>query len=329
MGMKVFLTGPDGLLGSNLVRLLLEQDYEVKAFVYPGSQSNTLEGLPIEKVWGNILDQQAVLEGMDTCDAVIHAAANTSVWPTRSPKIWAINVEGTRNIIEAVLAKGIKRMIHVSSASSFTHGPKDCPGDENASFGGDQYGLDYIESKYKGQQLVQQAVSERGLPAVIVNPTYMIGAYDSLPSSGKLLVNLAKKKLPGYTSGGKNFVHVKDVAQAIINGLHKGREGESYIAGHVNHSYQEIFAIMASVAQVAPPKLAVPDGLMKIIGRVSTAWGKLARKDSPMNHATAKFACERQYYSPQKAVKELDMPQTAIEVAIQEAYDWFVENGYI
>jgi dihydroflavonol-4-reductase len=327
--MKVFLTGPDGLLGSNLVRLLLEQGYGVKALVYPGSQSNTLEALPIEKVMGNILDREAVSKGIEGCDVVIHAAANTSVWPTRAPKIWAINVEGTQNVVEAVLAHGIKRMVHVSSASSFTHGPIDDPGDEASPFGGDQYGLDYIESKYKGQQLVQQAVNERDLPAVIVNPTYMIGAYDSLPSSGKLLVNLAKKKLPGYTSGGKNFVHVRDVAQAIINALTKGRVGECYIAGHVNHSYQEIFEIMASIAQVHPPRLAVPDGLMKIIGRISTIWGKLARKDSLMNHATARFACESQYYSPQKAVAELDMPQTAIEVAIQEAHDWFVENGYI
>lgn len=327
--MKVFLTGPDGLLGSNLVRLLLAQDYSVKAFIYPGSQSKTIQDLPIEKVSGNILDQKAVLEGMKGCDAVIHAAANTSVWPTQSPRIWAINVEGTQNVINGVLEQGIKRMVHVSSASSFTHGPKDRPGDEIAPFGGDQYGLDYIESKYKGQQIVQRAVTEQGLPAVIINPTYMIGAYDSLPSSGKLLVNLAKKKLPGYTSGGKNFVYVKDVAQAIINALHRGRTGECYIAGHSNHTYQEIFEIMATVAQVTPPKLAVPDGFMQIIGWLSTVWGKLARKDSPMNHATAKFACESQYYSPQKAVRELDMPQTPIRIAVQEAYDWFVENGYI
>lgn len=327
--MKVFLTGPDGLLGSNLVRLLLAQDYSVKAFIYPGSQSKTIQDLPIEKVSGNILDQKAVLEGMKGCDAVIHAAANTSVWPTRSPRIWAINVEGTQNVINGVLEQGIKRMVHVSSASSFTHGPKDRPGDETAPFGGDQYGLDYIESKYKGQQIVQRAVTEQGLPAVIINPTYMIGAYDSLPSSGKLLVNLAKKKLPGYTSGGKNFVYVKDVAQAIINALHRGRTGECYIAGHSNHTYQEIFEIMANVAQVTPPKLAVPDSFMQIIGWLSTVWGKLARKDSPMNHATAKFACESQYYSPQKAVRELDMPQTPIRIAVQEAYDWFVENGYI
>ncbi|HKK74768.1 MAG TPA: NAD-dependent epimerase/dehydratase family protein [Saprospiraceae bacterium] len=327
--MKVFLTGPDGLLGSNLVRLLLAEGHAVKALVYPGSQSKTIDDLPIEKVSGDILDYESLLVAMNGCEAVIHAAANTSVWPTKSPKIWDINVKGTQHAIDAVVELGIKRMVHVSSASSFTHGSLDQPGDETAPFGGDQYGLDYIESKYAGQQIVQRAVAERGLPAVIINPTYMIGAFDSLPSSGKLLVNLAKKKLPGYTSGGKNFVYVKDVAQAIINALTMGRVGECYIAGNVNHSYQEIFHIMAKVAQVSPPKLAVPDALMQIIGRISTGWGKLARKDSPMNHATAKFACESQYYSPQKAVQELKMPQTPIEAAIQEAYDWFVENEYI
>lgn len=327
--MKIFLTGPDGLLGSNLVRLLLEQGHEVRAFVFPGSISKTIDDLPIERFPGDILDKPSLKEAMEGCDAVIHAAANTSVWPTRSPKIWAINVEGTKNVIDCVLEHGINRLVHVSSASSFTHGSKENPGDENAPFGGDQYGLDYIESKYKGQEVILEAVEKRGLQAVIVNPTYMIGAYDSLPSSGKLLVNLAKKNLPGYTSGGKNFVYVKDVAQAIVNALTMGRVGECYIAGHVNLTYQEAFAIMAKVAQVPSPKLAVPDGLIRIIGWLSTIWGKLAKQDSPLNHATAKFSCESQYYTAQKAVKELDMPQTNIEMAIQEAYDWFVDNGYI
>lgn len=327
--MKVFLTGPDGLLGSNLVRLLLEEGYQVRALVYPGSRSITIEGLAIERVSGDILDYPTLLKAMEGCQAVIHAAASTTVWPTKSPKIWAINVDGTQNVINAVLELGIQRMVHVSSASSFAHGSKEEPGDEMAPFNGDQFGLDYIESKYKGQQIVLDAVAERGLPAVIINPTYMFGAFDSLPSSGKLLVNLAKKSLPGYTKGGKNFVYVKDVAKAIVNALTKGRVGECYIAGHSNHTYKEIFDIMGKVANVPPPRLAVPNGMIQLIGQISTLWGKISRQDTPMNHATAKLACESQYYSARKAVQELEMPQTNIEVAIQEAYDWFCENGYL
>jgi dihydroflavonol-4-reductase len=230
--MKILITGADGLLGSNLVRELLKRGHQLRAFVQPGRQQKTLAGLTFEKFPGNLLNAEEVLKSTEGCDAVIHCAANTSVWPTRSESINKVNIEGTKNIIHAVQKNNIQRMIYVGTANSFGFGSKENPGVEGNPYRSAMYGLDYMDSKYKAQQLILKEVQERKLPAVIVNPTFMFGPYDSNPSSGAMIVALYKGKVPGYTSGGRNYVCAKDAAVAIANALTKGRVGECYILGN-------------------------------------------------------------------------------------------------
>lgn len=326
--MKVFVTGPDGLLGSNLVRELLQDDYQVKAFVFPGSRSKTLDGLPIERASGNILNIDDLRQAMADCDVVIHAAANTNVWPTRSEKIRKVNLQGTQNAVQAALDCGIKRFIYVSSASSYHHGTKKEPGNEQQPFTGARYGLDYIDSKYHAQEYVLESVRNNGLPGVVINPTFMFGEFDSLPSSGRMILAVYHGKVPGYTAGGKNFVYVRDVARAIVNAITLGRVGECYIAGHVNLHYKELFEIIAGVVGVEPPKYQLPDLVMRLIGWGGTAMGRLFRTTPALNHATAQISCDSQFYSPAKAVKELHMPQTEIDSAIRSAFHWLKSNHY-
>src|SRR5688572_31059788 len=117
--MKILVTGADGLLGSNLVRELIGRGHNIRAFVQPGRQQKTLEGLPIEKFSGNLLNADEVINAGEGCDAVIHCAASTSVWPTRSEIVNKVNIEGTKNIIRAVKENKIQRMIYVGTANSF------------------------------------------------------------------------------------------------------------------------------------------------------------------------------------------------------------------
>ncbi len=327
--MNVLLTGPDGLLGSNLVRILLAEGHSVKCLIFPGSASKTLEGLDIERFYGNILNPSEVSEAMQDCDVAIHAAANTSVWPIRSEKIRQVNYDGTRNIIDAALQHQIKRLVHIGTANSFAHGSKNDPGDETRPFTGGQFGLDYIDSKYRAQELVLQSVREKGLPAVIVNPTFMFGPYDSLPSSGKMIIGFAKGKIPGYTRGGRNFAYAGDVAQAAVNALTLGRIGECYIAGNTNLHYRELFGIMGRVVGRKAPKIALPDLAVKAFGYLGTASGMLFGASPALNHVTAQVAGHEQFYSPAKAVRELQMPQTDIETAISLAFNWLKENKYL
>ncbi len=326
--MKVFVTGADGLLGNHIVRELLADGYTVKALIYPGSQSRTLEGLPIERVDGDVCNVNELRQIMSDCELVIHAAASTKIWPPRAKDIWEINLNGTKNIVDIAIAQKIKRLVYVSSASSFQIGSKANPGNESQPFDGFRYKLDYIDSKYKAQEYVLQATRERGLPAVIINPTFMFGEYDTQPSSGKMIIAVYKGVLPGYSSGGKNFVYAKDVARACVNALTKGRLGECYIAGNINLSYQELFKKMAPILGVKPPSISLPNLAILLFGYLGTFMGKLLRRTPNISHATAKISCDGQYYSPEKAVFELGMPQTPIEDAIASAFNWLKTNNY-
>ena len=189
--MKVLVTGADGFLGSNVVRELLKRNMEVIAFLHPESHHFTLNGIKAKRCFGNILSLDDLLSVSNGCDAVLHTAASTSVWPPRNIMVREVNINGTKNVINACRVNNIKRLIYVSSASVFKHGTYENPGNEQSPFTDIHYGLDYVDSKCIAHKMVVSA-SNVGLPAIIINPTYMIGPYDAKPSSGKLLINLYK-----------------------------------------------------------------------------------------------------------------------------------------
>lgn len=327
--MKILVTGADGLLGSNLVRELLTRGDGVRAFVRPNHPHKTLDGLNIEKAFGNLLNPEEVIKSSFGCDAVIHCAANTSVWPVRSEMVNRVNIEGTRNIVNAVFQNKIKRLIYIGTANSFGFGSKDAPGVENNPYKSEKYGLDYMDSKYKAQQFILNEVKENKLPAIIVNPTFMFGPYDSTPSSGAMIVALYKGKVPGYTTGGRNYVCAKDAAVAIANALTKGRVGECYILGNQNLSYQEAFRKIATTIGVKPPAIPIPSLLAKLYGGIGSAMGKITGKAPAISYPLSRIACDEHYYSPAKAIRDLDLPQTPIEVGIKECFEWLKGNGYI
>lgn len=327
--MKILVTGADGLLGSNLVRELLNRGHNICALVQPGRQQKTLEGLTLEKLPGNLLNAEEVSRAAEGCDAVIHCAASTSVWPTRSEIVNKVNIEGTKNIINAVKQNTVQRMIYVGTANSFGFGSKENPGVEGNPYKSAMYGLDYMDSKYKAQQVILNEVKENSLPAVTVNPTFMFGPYDSNPSSGAMIVALYKGKVPGYTSGGRNYVCAKDAAVAIANALTKGRVGECYILGNQNLSYKEAFGKIASTIGVKPPSISIPSAFAKLYGRVGSLLGNVSGKTPAISYPLSRIACDEHYFSPAKAVRELELPQTPIETGIKECFEWLKENGYL
>lgn len=327
--MKVFVTGASGFLGSNIVRELLTQKYAVKAMVEKGKPFATIKDLPIDIVEGNILDEEEMNEHLSGCDFAIHTAASTAVYPFRSKKQCNINIEGTRNVLDACVNASVKRLVYVGTANSFGPGTWERPGNEKSPYQGDKYGLDYMDSKYESHLLVIRYVAEEKLDAVIVNPTFMLGPYDSGPSSGKMIIAVSKGKLPGYAPGSKNYIYVKDAAHAVVAALTKGRSGESYILGHENLSFKDAFGLMAEVAGVKPPGMAMPAGVVKAYGRFGSFLSWLTGKGADVTYPLARISCDHFIYSAQKAVTELGMPQTPIREAVADAMNWFRENGYL
>ncbi len=327
--MKVMVTGADGLLGGNLVRALLERGDEVCALIHPASRSKTLDGLAIERRAGDLLDAAAVETAMRGCEAVFHVAASTAMWPPRDAKITAVNVEGTRNVADAVERCGVGRMVHVGSASSFGYGTKEKPGTEETPFKYKGFGLAYFDSKLEAQKLVLGRVKEGRLNAVVVAPTFMLGPHDSGPSSGKMIARYAEMRFPFYPPGGRNFVHVKDVAAGMIAALERGRAGECYLLGNKNMDMKEFFTEVARVAGFKPPQFMIPRELMLLSGLAGSAAGAVSGKAPEITFEMARSSCIGAYYSAAKAVSELGMPQTPAEIAIEDSYRWLKDNGYI
>ena len=329
MKKTVLLTGANGFLGSHVARELLAREYVVRGLVRSRRRCATLDGLPIDLCEGDVLEPESVARAVVGCDAVIHAAALAQVNPARNPALWAVNEAGTQHVIQAALNANVRRFVYVGTANGFGFGSKAKPGNETVLFAGQRYGSDYMESKLAAARAVERAVREQNLPAVLVHPTFMLGALDAKPTSGQMLLELYRGRIIGYPAGGKNFVHVRDVAAATVNALTMGRLGESYIVGHENLSYQEAFGQMAGIMGIEPPRWPVPPALAQLYGYGCDAWTRLTGHPARLNSSMTAVANDGHYFSSQKAITELALPQTPIAEAIREAFDWFKQNKYV
>jgi len=326
---KVLVTGADGMLGASICRELINQGYKVVAFVLPHSKSKVLDGLELEKRFGNILNQEEVLSALKDCQFLIHAAASTAVWPRKSSQITKVNLEGTQIVSRCAEMIGIKRMIHIGTASSFGNGTLEKPGNETYTFNSGHFKMDYMLSKYNAQNYLLDRHKNVDFPIIIINPTFMIGPYDSGPSSGKMLLALYKEKLPAYTKGGKNFVYSVDVATATVNALKLGKLGECYIAGNVNMSYKDFLSKACTIRSREFKLIKSPHIVSLSVGFMSSIIARIKKKPPQISYTMARVAAINQFYEAKKAIQDLNMPQTPIEKAIEHCTNWYEENGYL
>lgn len=325
----VLLTGANGFLGSHLTRELLNRQYTVRAFVRPGSDRRTLTTLPITYQESDIRNTAEVEAAARSCDFIIHTAALAQVNPARSPAIWDVNLTGTENVLLAAHKARVQRLVYVGTANVFGFGPRNQPGNETHPYTGAQYGLDYMDSKHAATQLVAKAGLQWGLPVISVHPTFMLGPLDTKPTSNQMLLELYRGRIPAYTGGGKNYVHVRDVAIATVNALTQGRNNEHYILGNENLNYREAFGLMAEVMEVRTPRLRIPDALALAYGHLADLKARITGKTALVNSAMMRVAVDEHYFQVNKARQELSLPATPIRLAVQEAIDWFYQHGYL
>ncbi|MCR9286823.1 MAG: NAD-dependent epimerase/dehydratase family protein [Bacteroidetes bacterium] len=326
--MKILVTGANGMLGTNLIKELITRRKEIVAFDITANRSSIIDQCSIEFIQGSILKEKDIKRAIKGCEVVIHIAALVKTWPSRSSDFKDINVRGTQKLLKAALKEGVKKIIYVGSSSSFDFGDRKHPGTEKKPFGGYHYGLDYIDSKYHAQTIVLDMVKNTEIEGLVINPTFMIGPYDSGPGSGQLILSFNEGDLKFMPPGGKNFVDVRDVANAIANAIELGTTGECYIAGHENLTYSEFFGKASKALGRKPYGITLSGFLIKSVGALSSLIAPLFGKKPLLSYPVAKISCDKQYFSPEKAVKELNMPQTPIEIAIKDAMDWFNEHGY-
>jgi dihydroflavonol-4-reductase len=253
----------------------------------------------------------------------------TDQWPTAFGHYEEINVKATLLLLEVVKILGIKKLIYVSTANCFGYGSKKSPATELSEFRFFNYNSGYIMSKFIAQQHVLKEIEKSQLPVVIVNPAFMIGPYDSKPSSGKIIMMGLNKKILFCPPGGKSFVDVRDAAVAVCNAITLGKHGECYLLANHNLSYWEFFETLSITREQAQTKIKLPKLLILTIGIAGSVYEKLTRKPAPLNFTNARLLCLPLHYNGDKARRELQMPQTSIHQTLADALHWFERNKMI
>lgn len=325
---KVLITGASGLLGSNTARTLYRRGYELRLLVRPGADTRAFSDIPCEIFHGNICSPEEVLEAVKGCGYVVHAASVTAQWGISYREYEQVNITGTKNVTAACLVHKVKKLVYVSTANTIGPGSIDKPASELGAFTLQHLNSGYINSKYVAQQYVLEQVEREKLPAVIVNPTFMIGPYDVKPSSGQIILHGINKRLLFYPPGGKNFVHIQDVCTGIRGALEMGKPGDCYLLAGENLSYREFFSMLSRAEGQNPVMVRIPPFALKSLGMAGSFLGKLTGSTKKLNYASAQLLCLQNYYSGKKSERELQVRYTPVDKAIDSALRWFRENGY-
>ena len=318
--MKCFVTGGTGFVGANLIRSLLQQGYEVRALVRNGSNLDNLKSLDIELVTGDL--NSDLSRSMSGCQVLFHVAAQYSLWQRDRELLYRSNVLGTRNILACAQKAGIERTVYTSSVAAI--GVKQGGiADETYQSPVDKLVGDYKKSKYYAEQEAVKAVGQ-GQDIVIVNPSTPIGAFDIKPTpTGEIILRFLQREMPFYVDTGLNLINVKDVAMGHILALEKGVTGDRYILGNQNLTFKQLLDKLETITGLPAPKSTIPYWIP-----YSVAWleeNVLAKLGKQPTVAIDGVQMSRQqmFYDASKAVKELDLPQSDIDLALQEAVQWF------
>ncbi|MGK7932760.1 MAG: hopanoid-associated sugar epimerase [Microcystaceae cyanobacterium] len=320
--MKAFVTGGTGFVGANLVRLLLQQGYEVRTFVRPTSSLKNLQGLGVEIVEGTLTDDDLQVK-MQGCQVLFHVAAHYSLWHRDKEQLYTSNVLGTRNVLAAARQTGIERTIYTSSVAAIGVGKQGQPVDETHQSSVAKLVGYYKQSKYWAEQEAHQAV-RLGQDVVIVNPSTPIGGYDIKPTpTGEIILRFLRRQMPAYVNTGLNLIDVKDVAWGHLLALEKGKTGDRYILGHKNLTLKELLDKLAKITGLSAPKLKIPYVIPLMVAGIDEFILSRFGKPPSVPFDGVRMSRQLMYYDVSKAVKELGLPQSSIDNALSVAVEWF------
>jgi nucleoside-diphosphate-sugar epimerase len=325
--MKTLVTGANGLLGHHVVMQLLDRGEEVRVIVR-SSKNIFFDVSKVELYQGNFALYDQLAEAALGCDSIIHIAAITATDLLAYNDYHRVNVLGSKIVTDVAKAMEIKNIVFVSTANTVGYGSEVKYSNENQPI---QYPFTksfYARSKVEAERLFTDLSAEKGMHVVIINPAFMIGSYDTKPSSGKLLLMGYRKRFMLVPRGGKNFVAVTDVATAVCNALTMGRNGERYLAVNENLSFEEFYKLQSRVGEYRQKIILLPDFLLEIAGKAGDVLRFFGLKTDLCSMNLNQLMI-REYYDIHKAEKELDMPRKELETAIKEALEWFRTNGYM
>ena len=325
--MSVFLTGASGFIGSHVARALAARGEHVRCLCRSTSHRLDLSDLDVEWVIGDLTDRPSLRRAMAGSDTVFHCAADYRLYAADPAQLYRCNVDGTRNVLELAAELGVKKVVYTSSVGTLSvHQGQ--PANENARGDLDDMIGDYKRSKYLAERVVDDWIAQ-GLPIVIVSPSTPIGERDVKPTpTGRVVVDFLADRLPAYVDTGLNLVDVHDVAEGHLLAAERGRPGETYILGNVNLTLQQILELLGRLTHKRPPRLKLPHWVPLAIAHVEEPIARWLGREPRVPLDGVRMSKALMFFDASKAVRELGMPQSPIEPALERAVSWFVDHDY-
>jgi dihydroflavonol-4-reductase len=326
---RAFITGATGFVGAAVARALVAAGWDLRALARSGSDRRNLSGLPLAVVTGDLRDPSSYAAALQGCEVLFHVAADYRLWAPDPAELYAVNVEGTRGLLNAAERAGVARIVYTSSVATLrlqgdgTVADEACVATEADMIG------HYKRSKFLGEQVVQQWSGAANRWVVIVNPSTPVGPCDVKPTpTGQIVLDAAAGRTPAYVDTGLNIAHVDDIARGHLLALERGRHGERYILGGADMTLQEILTQVTRIAGRRAPRIRLPHGLVLPIAHVAEAWARLSGGSTRITVEGVRMSRKRMYFSSAKAMRELDYSWRDPALAFQDAVRWFRDAGY-
>ncbi|MFN8150552.1 MAG: SDR family oxidoreductase [Solirubrobacterales bacterium] len=315
------ITGSTGFIGSHLARAVVRRGDTLRVLIRTATDDAVLSGIEFERINGDVTDRRAVRRAMEGADRVFHVAGMTSMRASDADRVFDVNQGGTRIMAEEALAAGVERFVHTSSVAAIGPAPTGGRADETQPFTAGSLGIAYMNSKHEAEAEVLRAAA-RGLDAVIVNPTFVLGPGGGHASSMGLIRRFLLRRIPAYVDGGLNIVDVRDVADGHLLADAKGETGERYILGGRNFTLQRLFADLSRMSGVPAPQLKLPAQVAAAGARVSEQLGL------PLGLAVdeTRSAALWWTYSSARAKRELGFTPRPHEETLEDALDEVTEQ---
>ncbi len=327
--MHAFITGATGFLGTNLVHLLIKEGIKVSAIKRPTSNISAFESMPIDWHIGDVLDRDSLMAACpEDVDTIFHIAADTSMWSVKNEQQTKINLQGTSNMIEVALNKKAKRFIHTSSIAAYGLHENQVITEETQQKG-DQCFVNYYKTKYQSEQIVREAVKQKNLDAVILNPCHLVGPWDNHNWS-QMLTMVADEKLPGVPPGYGSFCHIQEIARAHLQAAKVGKTGENYILSGADASFVEFVHEIGKIVDKKVTAKPMPKWLLNVVGYVSEFFSRFTGKEPNMTPEKVLIVSEVLKVSSAKAQRELDYKaDISLHKMLDDCYQWMQSKNLI
>jgi dihydroflavonol-4-reductase len=322
------VTGASGFVGSAVAKAFREAELQVRVLIRASSPRINID--PSDTiVVGDICDRDGVAAALRGVRYLVHAAADYRLWAPSPAEIFRTNVEGTRIIMEEALRAGVERIVYTSSVATIEPGSGGSS-DESRPLSEDRAIGPYKKSKVIAERVVEDMVRRSGLPAVIVNPSTPIGPRDVRPTpTGRIIVEAARGRMPGFVDTGLNLVHVDDVAAGHLAALRKGVIGERYILGGENVSLRTMLADIAHMTARRPPWLRVPVAAVYPVAVGAELWSHVSKREPFATRDALRMARHHMFFNDAKARRDLAYSARPYREGIADAIAWFQDAGYL